>query len=223
MLKWRKYIKKTYFFIFFVFLYFWIFWKYIKNMGQKLGSNTLHRVGYTYCPIMIISQQSPPLIFIWTIVLLLLQHNLASCSSSKLTIPRASVAKFTGTRQTFQSLELPKHPFAHSKGSLQPDGLSHLIWKVLTLISGTQHFPSSVSTMLGLEWFIKPVCVDLASKNCYGWRLHKEICWPWGFNHKNIFQISLCSWSTPARHPVYMNFQVKLLNLTMQPFITMPL
>ena len=60
-------------------------------------------------------------------VLMLLQHNLASCSSSKLTIPRASVAKFTGTRQTFQSPESPKHTLAYTKGSLQPDGLSHLI------------------------------------------------------------------------------------------------
>jgi hypothetical protein len=34
---------------------------------------------------------------------LLLQRMLASCSSSKLTIMRASVAKFAGTRQTFQS------------------------------------------------------------------------------------------------------------------------
>ena len=64
------------------------------------------------------------------IVLLLLQHMLASCSSSKLTILRAFVAKFTGTCQTFQSPESTKHPFAHSKGSLQPDGLSHLIWRV---------------------------------------------------------------------------------------------
>jgi hypothetical protein len=82
-----------------------------------------------------ISQQSPSLS--WAIVLLLLQHMLAFCSSSKLTIPRASLAKFTGTCQTFQSPESPKHPFAHSKGSLQPDGLSHLIWRVLTLVSGT--------------------------------------------------------------------------------------
>ena len=64
------------------------------------------------------------------IVLLLLQHMLAFYSSSKLTISRASVAKFTGTCQTFQSPESPKHPFAHSKGSLQPDGLSYLIWRV---------------------------------------------------------------------------------------------
>jgi len=62
---------------------------------------------------------------------------LALCSSSKLTIPRVSLAKFTGTFQTFQSLESPKHPFAHSKWSLQPDGLSHLIWRVLTLVSET--------------------------------------------------------------------------------------
>jgi len=73
----------------------------------------------------------------WAIVLLLLQHMLAFCSSSKLTISRASLAKFTGTCQTFQSPESPKHPFAHSKGSLQLDGLSHLIWRVLTLVSGT--------------------------------------------------------------------------------------
>ena len=61
----------------------------------------------------------------------------AFCSSSKLTILRASVAKFTGTRQIFQSPDSPKQPFAHSKGSLQPDGLSHLIWRVLTLVSRT--------------------------------------------------------------------------------------
>jgi hypothetical protein len=65
--------------------------------------------------------------FMWAIVILILQHMLAFCSSSKLTIPRASLAKFTGTCQTFQSPESPKHLFAHSKGSLQPDGLSHLI------------------------------------------------------------------------------------------------
>jgi hypothetical protein len=73
----------------------------------------------------------------WAIVLLLFQHMLAFCSSSKLTILRAFVAKFTGTCQTSQSPESPKHPFSHSKGSLQPDGLSHLIWRVLTLVSGT--------------------------------------------------------------------------------------
>ena len=66
----------------------------------------------------------------WAIVLLLLQHTLASCSSSKLTIPRASLAKFPGTCQTFQSPESSKHPFAHSKGSLQPDDLPHHIWRV---------------------------------------------------------------------------------------------
>lgn len=60
-------------------------------------------------------------------VLLLLQHRLASCSSSKLTILRASVAEFTGTRQTFHSSESPKHTFSHTKGSLQPDGLPHHI------------------------------------------------------------------------------------------------
>ena len=64
------------------------------------------------------SQQSPPLTFIWAIVLLLLQHKLASCSSSKFTILRASLAKFTGTCHTFQSPELPKHTFSHTKGSL---------------------------------------------------------------------------------------------------------
>ena len=67
---------------------------------------------------------------------MLLQHNLASCSSSKLTIPRASPAKFRGTRQTFQSPESQKHTVAYTKGSLQPDGLTHHIWIVLTLVSG---------------------------------------------------------------------------------------
>ena len=101
------------------------------------------------------SQQSPPLTFIWAIVLLPLQHKLASYNSSKLTIPRASLAKFTCTCYTFQSPELPKHTLAHTKGSLQPDGLPHHIWRVLTLVSRTQHSPSSVSTMLDPEWFIK--------------------------------------------------------------------
>jgi len=68
-------------------------------------------------------------------VLLLLHHTL-SCSSSKLTILRTSLAKFTGTCQTFQSPESPKHTFSHTKGSLQSDGLSHHIWRVLTLVSG---------------------------------------------------------------------------------------
>ena len=116
----------------------------------------LFRVGCTCCcPLMTISHQSPPLTFIWAIVLLLLQHNLASYSSFKLTILRASLVKFTGTRQTFQSPELPKHTFSHTKGSLQPDGLPHYIWRVLTLVSGTQHSPLSVSTMLGPKWFFK--------------------------------------------------------------------
>ena len=70
-------------------------------------------------------------------VLLLLQHKLASCSSSKLTILRASLARFTGTCHTFQSPESPKHTFSHTKGSLQQDGLPHHIWRVLTLVSGT--------------------------------------------------------------------------------------
>jgi len=89
-------------------------------------------------------------------VLLLFQHRFASCSSSKLTILRASPAKFTSTCHTFQSPESPKHIFSHTKGSLQPDGLPLHIWRVLTLFSGIQHSPSSVLTMLGPEWFIKP-------------------------------------------------------------------
>ena len=60
---------------------------------------------------MALSQQSPPLTFIQEIVLLLFQHKLTSYNSSKLTILRAFVAMFTGTRQTFQSLELLKHTF----------------------------------------------------------------------------------------------------------------
>ena len=88
----------------------------MASLFLKVGCNC-------YCPLMAISQQSPPLIFIWAIVLLLLQHKLASCNSSKLIILRASVAKFTGTRQTFQSPELPKHTFSHTKGSQQLDGL----------------------------------------------------------------------------------------------------
>ena len=48
-----------------------------------------------------------------------------------------------------------KHTFSHTNGSLQPDGLPLHIWRVLTLVSGTQHSPSSLSTMLGQEWFIK--------------------------------------------------------------------
>jgi len=60
-------------------------------------------------------------------VRLLLQHKLASRSSSKLTILRASLAKFTGTC----------HTFSHTKGSLQLDGLPLHIWRVLSLVSGT--------------------------------------------------------------------------------------
>jgi hypothetical protein len=67
------------------------------------------------------------------IVLLLLQHMLAFSRSSKLTILRASLAKFPGTCHTFQSPESLKHPFVHSKGSLQPDGLWHLIWRVFNV------------------------------------------------------------------------------------------
>jgi len=74
-------------------------------------------------------------------VILLLQHKLASCSSSKLTILKASSVKFTGTCHIFQSPESPKHTFSHTKGSLQPDGLPLHIWKVLTLVSGTHNIP----------------------------------------------------------------------------------
>ena len=74
-------------------------------------------------------------------VLLLLQHRLASCSSSKLTILRVSLAKFKGTCHTFQSPESPKHTFSHTKGSLQLDGLPLHIWRVLTLVSGTHCIP----------------------------------------------------------------------------------
>jgi len=63
---------------------------------------------------MAISQQSPILPFIWAIVLLLFQHVLAFCSSSKLTILRESVAKFTGTCQTFQSPESLSTPLLTS-------------------------------------------------------------------------------------------------------------
>jgi len=79
------------------------------------------------CTLMATNPTITPLPFMWAIVLLLFQHMLAFCSSSKLTILRASLAKFPGTCQTFQSPESSKHPFAHSKGSLQPDGLSYLI------------------------------------------------------------------------------------------------
>jgi hypothetical protein len=49
--------------------------------------------------------------------------SLHSAALFQASILSASVAKFTGTRQTFQSPELPKHTFSHTKGSLQPDGL----------------------------------------------------------------------------------------------------
>jgi len=92
------------------------------------GNHLLLEDGLQMLPYkMTIFQQSPPLPFMWAIVFLFLQHMLASYSSSKLTILRASLAKFTGTRQTFQSPESPKHIFSHTKGSLQPDGLSHHI------------------------------------------------------------------------------------------------
>jgi hypothetical protein len=46
---------------------------------------------------------------------LALQHMLISCSSSKLTILRASSSKFTGTCHTFHSPESLKHTLAHIK------------------------------------------------------------------------------------------------------------
>jgi hypothetical protein len=53
------------------------------------------------CTLMATNPTITPLPFMWAIVLLLLQHMLAFCSSSKLTILRASLAKFPGTCQTF--------------------------------------------------------------------------------------------------------------------------
>jgi hypothetical protein len=75
--------------------------------------------------------------FIWAIILLLLQHMLVFCSSSKLTILRASVAKFTGTCQTFQSLESPSTPLLTPK-----DHFNQMVCHIsseycLTLVSGT--------------------------------------------------------------------------------------
>jgi len=93
-------------------------------------------------------------------VRLFLQHKFATRRSSKLTILRASLAKFTSTCHTFQSPESPKHTLAHTKGSLQPDGLPLHIWRVLMLVSRTQHSPSSLSTVLDTEWFIKPHITD---------------------------------------------------------------
>jgi hypothetical protein len=60
-------------------------------------------------------------------VFFLLQHKLASRNSSRLTIPKASSVKFTGTCHTFQSQKSPKHTLAHTKGSLQPEGLPNHI------------------------------------------------------------------------------------------------
>jgi len=74
-------------------------------------------------------------------VRLLLQHKLASRSSSNLTISRASLAKFTSTCQSFQSPESPKHTLAYTKGSLQPDGLPHHIWRVFNACLWNTTFP----------------------------------------------------------------------------------
>jgi hypothetical protein len=49
-------------------------------------------------------------------------------------------------------------------------------------------FLSRIPIIVALDR-IQGVCVDQDPR----WRLHKEICWAWGFNHNNIFQISLCS------------------------------
>jgi len=90
---------------------------------------------------MAISQNHPLWHLYRATVLLLFQHKLASCSSSKLTILKASLTKFIGTCHTFQSLESPKNTFSHTKGSLQPDGLPHHTWRVLTLVSRTHNIP----------------------------------------------------------------------------------
>jgi hypothetical protein len=85
------------------------------------------------------------------IVLLLLQHMLAPCSSSKLTILRASSAKFTSTCQTFQSLVTQAHIFSLQRiTSTRWSPTSHLK-SVNTCLWDTQHSSSSVSTMLGPE------------------------------------------------------------------------
>jgi hypothetical protein len=85
---------------------------------------------------MAISQQSHLLLFIWVIVLLLFQHMLAFCSSSKLIILKASVAKFTGTCQTFQSPESPSTPLLTStiwSTTSHLKSVNVCLWSTITL------------------------------------------------------------------------------------------
>ena len=91
-------------------------------------------------------------------VLLLLQHRLVSCSSSKLTIPRASVCgqvyryspNLSITRVT------KAHLFSYKRITTTRWSATSHLKSVNACLWDTLHSPSSVSTMLGPEWFIKP-------------------------------------------------------------------
>jgi hypothetical protein len=106
--------------------------------------------------LMAVNQQSPPLPFMWGNCLLASSAQACILQLFQAYHSESICGQVYRYSPTFQSPELPKHTFSHTKGSLQPDGLPLHIWRVLTLVSGTQHSPSSVSTMLGPEWFIKP-------------------------------------------------------------------
>jgi hypothetical protein len=74
-------------------------------------------------------------------VLLLLQHRLASSALPSLPFwkhlwPSLQVLATPFNHQSHQST-----PFLTQKGSLQPDGLPHHIWRVLSLVSRTYNIP----------------------------------------------------------------------------------
>jgi len=82
---------------------------------------------------------------------------LASFSSSKLTILRTSLAKFIDTCQTFQSPEFTKaHLFSHKRITTTRWSVTSHLKSVNVCLWDTQHSPSSLSSMLIPEWFIKP-------------------------------------------------------------------
>jgi hypothetical protein len=118
---------------------------------------SLLRVGCTCCcPIMKISQQSPPLTFMWGNCPL---ASLAQACNSQLFQAYHSESVFGQVYRYLPHLSITRvtkaHLFSHKKDHFN-QMVCHITSEECYRLSLEQHSPSNVSTMLGPEWFIKP-------------------------------------------------------------------
>jgi len=95
-----------------------------------------------YCHKMAISWQSPPLPFVWAIVLLLLQHKLAFRSSSKLTILRASSTQHSPL--SVSTMLGPEWFFKpHTKAYTTPSNGNSQVSEYLNMVTSSPLFQES--------------------------------------------------------------------------------